>query len=135
MLAHEKALLTKMNKPLHPGVLVTPSSSAQAPEEGSGSSSSAEPPSKRSRTESPLVSSALFDEDRIVSALQKDVDMNIQERAFQLEKEKQEFQMSMKEREQELQTKQGFLEMQKAMMESMKAQTEVTNLLLAKLSK
>jgi hypothetical protein len=138
MLVHEKALLTQMNKPLHPGFAVTPTAVGAAQEptvESGGSSSSAEPASKRSRTESPLVNSVLFDEDRIVSALQKDVDMNIQERAFQLEKERMEHQMSMREREQELANKQGFMEMQKAMMESMKAQTEITNLLLAKLNK
>jgi hypothetical protein len=70
---------------------VTPTAgSAQESAERSGASTSSatEPPSKRSRTESPLINSALFDEDGIVSALQKDVDMNVQERAFQLEKEK-----------------------------------------------
>jgi hypothetical protein len=134
MLVHEKAIMAQMNKPLHPGVSVTPpAGSTQEPADGSSGSSSAEPPSKRSRTESPLVTSALFDEKKIVSALQKDVEMNVQERAFHLEKERLELQMSLREWEQELLNKQGFMDMQKAMMESMKAQTEVTNLLLAKL--
>jgi hypothetical protein len=81
MLVHEKALMTQMNKTLLPGISVTPTAgSAQESAERSASSST-EPPSKRSRTESPLINSALFDEDRIVSALQKDVDMNVQKQA------------------------------------------------------
>jgi hypothetical protein len=113
MLVHEKSLMTQMNKTLLPGISVTPTAGSvqeSAERSGASTSSATEPPSKRSRTESPLINT-LFDEDRIVSALQKDVDMNVQERAFQLEKEKLEFQMIMKEREQELKNKEGFMDM------------------------
>lgn len=71
MLVHEKALMTKSNKPLHPRVSATPPAGpGQEPVEGSGGSNSfVEPSSKRSRIESPLTNCVLFDEERIVSAL------------------------------------------------------------------
>jgi hypothetical protein len=103
MLTHEKAILSQQNKPMHSG-----SSSKRTPEAddtgdasgASGASSSGGQLAKRARrTDSPLVSNQLFDEDQVMGALKEDMDMAMRERAFQLEKDKRDFELKVKERE------------------------------------
>ena len=134
MLTHEKAIISMQTKPMNSGSLSkhTPQPLMEDSEEysvASGASGSSSQPAKRARrTDSPLVSSQLFDEDQVVEALKGDIDMSMQERAFQLEKDKRDFELRVKERELEMESKRDVLNMQKSML-------EITSLLIEKLKK
>jgi hypothetical protein len=124
MYTHEKNILKRQSNLLPSG----PSSenSESTPIESSSihasSSSGSGGSGKRQRVEpSPLQNQYLFDNQQIVDLLKgnEDVDnMAIKEREFELERKRMELDMSMKEREEALQ-------LQRVLVESAKAQTEL----------
>ena len=65
----------------------------------------------------------------------EDIDLSVQERNFELEKNWRELDMRMQERQAELDKKKEFSETQKAMTESLKSQTAMANILLEKLDR
>ena len=84
-------------------------------------SSSSSKRTKRARIESPLRGSDFIGEESVLGCLKEDIDLSVQERNFELEKNWRELDMRMQERQAELDNKKEFMEMQRAMTESLKS--------------
>ena len=101
MLTHEKNILFQQNRPL-----VLPSSPSKevvslvdAEDTGDSSSisssrsSSSSKRTKRSRIESPLRGSKFISEESVLGCLKEDIDLSVQERNFDLKKNRRELDM------------------------------------------
>lgn len=129
MYTHEKTILDAQAL-LLPNLSSPDSSSPYSTVSDSHPTSSSSRGSKRQRLDSPspLQNQYLFDGNQIVDLLKGDseaVALEAKEREFELERKQKDFNMQLKERELDLEQRKEAIEMQKALVESVKAQTEL----------
>lgn len=142
MYTHEKSLLQNQTRMLPAGTSVGNSDDSSSSEHYSPVDDTATKPSssesgssKRKRrridTPSPLQNQYLFDGNQIVDLLKGDSEsaaLDVKEREFELDRKRAEHAMSMRERNEAL-------DLQKALVDSAKAQTEMMRELISQIKK